>query len=96
MLRPHGGNETSIATEGMTTKKDQGSGQSRRKILEVFAGRRRRADDTTSGKLTDREFEVFQLVGQGLTTSEIGARLRLGAKTVQRPCAFHCPALVFG
>jgi DNA-binding NarL/FixJ family response regulator len=53
------------------------------RILEVFSGRRRRADDTTSGKLTDREFEVFRLVGQGLTTSEIGARLRLGAKTVE-------------
>lgn len=53
------------------------------KVLEIFSGRRRRADDTTMGKLTDREFEVFQLIGQGLTTREIGQRLRLGAKTVE-------------
>ena len=34
-------------------------------------------------KLTDREFEVFQLVGQGKGTKEIAAQLRLSAKTVE-------------
>ncbi|MGA2656882.1 MAG: response regulator transcription factor [Verrucomicrobiota bacterium] len=53
------------------------------KVLEIFSGHRRRADDTTIGKLTDREFEVFRLLGQGLTTREIGQRLHLGAKTVE-------------
>ena len=53
------------------------------KVLEIFSGRRRRADNTTIGKLTDREFEVFQLLGQGLATREIGQRLRLGTKTVE-------------
>jgi DNA-binding NarL/FixJ family response regulator len=33
-------------------------------------------------KLSDREFEVFRLLGQGLTTREISQRLRLGTKTV--------------
>ena len=32
--------------------------------------------------LADRELEVFELIGRGLTTSEIGARLRLGITTV--------------
>ena len=33
-------------------------------------------------QLTDRELEVFQLIGQGRTTREIGARLHLGMTTV--------------
>jgi DNA-binding NarL/FixJ family response regulator len=53
------------------------------KVLEIFSGRTRRADDTTIGKLTDRELEVFRLIGQGLTTREIGQRLRLSTKTVE-------------
>ena len=52
-------------------------------VLDIFSGRRRRADDTALGKRIDREFEVFQLLGRGLTTREIGQRLRLGPKTVE-------------
>ena len=33
--------------------------------------------------LTDRELEVFELIGRGKTTREIGARLNLGASTVE-------------
>jgi DNA-binding NarL/FixJ family response regulator len=33
--------------------------------------------------LSDREFEVFQLIGQGLTTRQIAERLRIGGKTVE-------------
>jgi DNA-binding NarL/FixJ family response regulator len=33
--------------------------------------------------LTDRELEVFQLIGRGQTTREIGSRLHLGASTVE-------------
>jgi DNA-binding NarL/FixJ family response regulator len=33
--------------------------------------------------LTDRELEVFELIGRGQTTREIGARLNLGASTVE-------------
>ena len=45
-------------------------------VLDIFSGRRRRADDTVLGKLIDREFEVFQLLGRGLTTREVGQPLR--------------------
>ena len=34
-------------------------------------------------RLSDREFEVFLLLGQGLATKEIGDRLHLSAKTVE-------------
>ncbi|MBI5016881.1 MAG: response regulator transcription factor [Deltaproteobacteria bacterium] len=33
-------------------------------------------------RLTDRELEVFRMIGQGLTTGEIAARLHLSAKTI--------------
>ena len=53
------------------------------KMTEIFSGRHWRADNTTLGKLTDREFEVFGLLGQGLTTREIGLCLGLSTKTVE-------------
>lgn len=34
-------------------------------------------------RLTDREFEIFQLIGQGLGTREIAGRLHLSVKTVE-------------
>ena len=33
-------------------------------------------------RLTDRELEVFELIGQGRTTREIGGRLHVGLTTV--------------
>jgi DNA-binding NarL/FixJ family response regulator len=53
-----------------------------RRIIDTFAGRRKESGNTTLGHLTDREFEVFQLIGQGLPTAEIGQRLHLSPKTV--------------
>ena len=53
-----------------------------RRIIDSFAGRKRDNGKATLGHLTDREFEVFQLMGQGLPTAEIGQRLHLSPKTV--------------
>jgi DNA-binding NarL/FixJ family response regulator len=53
------------------------------KILELLSGRRAEAEGAPVGKLTDREFEVFQLIGQGKSTKEIAAGLHLSAKTVE-------------
>lgn len=36
----------------------------------------------TADILTDREFEVFRLIGQGLSTREISERMNLGIKTI--------------
>jgi DNA-binding NarL/FixJ family response regulator len=36
----------------------------------------------TADILTDREFEVFRLIGQGLSTREISIQMRLGIKTI--------------
>ena len=51
-------------------------------ILDRFSDRPVRASHSEISKLTDREFEVFQLIGQGLTSREIGKRLFISPKTV--------------
>jgi DNA-binding NarL/FixJ family response regulator len=51
-------------------------------LLEVFTPHRSSGGETTPGALSDREFEVFQLIGQGLSSQQIGQRLNLSIKTV--------------
>lgn len=53
------------------------------KVLNAFAGKRTRAGETALSALTDREFEVLQLIGQGLTSREIARRLNMSVKTVE-------------
>jgi DNA-binding NarL/FixJ family response regulator len=52
------------------------------RILETFSGHR---GNSPSGleKLSDREFEVFQLLGQGKGTRQIAEHLRISIKTVE-------------
>ena len=53
------------------------------KILEVFSGRRAEAGGSPVERLSDREFEVFQLIGQGKGTRQIADQLHLSVKTVE-------------
>ena len=50
------------------------------KIFDIFSGRR--SHNSPIEKLTDREFEVFQLIGQGRTTRDIARQLNISSKTV--------------
>ena len=52
------------------------------RILENFSGHRAEAQSSV-GRLSDREFEVFQLLGQGEATRQIAKRLHLSIKTVE-------------
>ncbi len=52
-------------------------------ILESFSGRHAEAAVSSVQQLSDREFEVFQLIGQGESTREIAAHLHLSVKTVE-------------
>jgi len=52
-------------------------------ILETFSGRQAESAVSPVQQLSDREFEVFQLIGSGKTTREIAAHLHLSAKTVE-------------
>jgi DNA-binding NarL/FixJ family response regulator len=51
-------------------------------MLNLLSGSRSKRNRPTLEMLTDREFEVFQLLGQGLSTREIGHRLNISSKTV--------------
>jgi DNA-binding NarL/FixJ family response regulator len=53
------------------------------KILEIFSGRRSDSNRSPIEKLTDREFEVFQMIGQGRGTRQIAEALHLSVKTVE-------------
>jgi DNA-binding NarL/FixJ family response regulator len=51
-------------------------------LLENLSVRRPRGSDSPIKQLTDREFEIFQLIGQGKSTHDISAQLHLSPKTV--------------
>lgn len=52
------------------------------RIIDLFSGQQTGAAATAVEKLTDREFEVFQLIGQGKTSKQIAQELHLSSKTV--------------
>ena len=52
------------------------------RILENLTARKPRGSSSPIEKLTDREFEVFQLIGQGKSTRDIAQLLNLSTKTV--------------
>jgi DNA-binding NarL/FixJ family response regulator len=51
-------------------------------ILEIFSGGQTVSHRSSVENLSDREFEVFEFVGEGLSTRQIGARLHLSGKTI--------------
>jgi len=53
------------------------------RILEIFSGQRTNHPQSPVAQLSDREFEVFQLIGQGHSTKEIGEKLNISSKTVE-------------
>jgi DNA-binding NarL/FixJ family response regulator len=53
------------------------------KILEIFSGHRADVAHSPVERLSDREFEVFQLIGQGKGTRQIAEHLHLSIKTVE-------------
>lgn len=53
------------------------------RLLEEYSGSRPRAGQSSLTVLSDREFEVFELLGEGKTNQEIAQQLRLSHKTVE-------------
>lgn len=53
------------------------------RLLRNFAGGREPTAEKPLAQLTDREFEIFQWMGRGLSTREVAERLHLSAKTVE-------------
>jgi DNA-binding NarL/FixJ family response regulator len=52
------------------------------KILSGMIGNQQRAKSSPIEKLSDREFEIFRLLGEGKSTKEIADQLHLSHKTV--------------
>ena len=52
------------------------------RILDNLSARKPRGSNSPIERLTDREFEVFQLIGQGKSTRDIAEQLHLSSKTV--------------
>ena len=52
------------------------------RMLDAMTGRRPRGSTSPIEKLSDREFEVFRLIGSGKSTKEIASELHLSPKTV--------------
>ncbi len=82
IMKNEGGDKLLVAIRQVLGGKTYVSEGVSARIVDAFAGRRKEAGDSSLGRLTDREFEVFQLIGQGLPTAEIGNRLHLSPKTV--------------
>lgn len=53
------------------------------RILKNFSGHRVKIGGSPLDQFTNREFETFHLIGQGLTTRQIADRLHVSAKTVE-------------
>src|SRR5580704_11835249 len=53
------------------------------KILDCMTGVQPQTAASPIGNLTDREFEVFQLIGRGLSTTQMAKQLHVSPKTVE-------------
>lgn len=52
-------------------------------LLEAYSGRKSQSGRTTLPQLTDREFEILQLLGEARTNREMAEQLHLSPKTVE-------------
>jgi DNA-binding CsgD family transcriptional regulator len=53
------------------------------RILRKFVDGKDKAEESPVDRLTDRELEVYQLIGQGFSTREIADKLYISIKTVE-------------
>jgi DNA-binding NarL/FixJ family response regulator len=59
------------------------SGAMSTQVIEALGGHHRAEGDVSLGSLTDREFEVFELLGEGKTNREVAKQLSISPKTVE-------------
>jgi len=59
------------------------SGDVRQRILLGIRSRRAESEASAVDRLSDRELEVFRLIGQGWSTRQIAERLHLSIKTIE-------------
>ncbi len=56
-------------------------------LTKNYVGARAKTDLSIAGRLSDRELEIFRLIGRGCETRRIAEDLRVSMKTVQAHCA---------
>src|SRR5436189_3556818 len=83
ILKQEGGKKLMLAIRQVLNGQIYVSEKMSAKILEIFSGRRGDAGSSPVETLTDREFEVFQLIGKGSGTKDIADRLHVSAKTIE-------------
>jgi DNA-binding NarL/FixJ family response regulator len=82
IMKQEGGKKLMLAIRQVLSGRIYVSEKISAKIIETFSGHR--ADSRSAVEaLSDREFEVFQLLGQGQGTRQIANHLHLSIKTVE-------------
>lgn len=83
IMKQEGGRKLMLALRQVLAGKIYVSEKISADILENFSGHRPGTESSPVEKLTDREFEVFQHLGQGRGTRDIAEKLHLSVKTVE-------------
>jgi DNA-binding NarL/FixJ family response regulator len=83
IMKQEGGQKFLVAIRQVLAGKVFVSEKMSARILENFSGSQPENSGSPVKRLSDREFEVFQLIGQGIGTREIARRLHLSVKTVE-------------
>src|SRR6185312_2896403 len=83
IMKQEGGKKLLQAIHQVLTGQIYVSEKMSARILETFSGHRTEQSASPVARLSDREFEVFQLIGQGKGTKEIAQHLKLSVKTVE-------------
>ena len=83
IMKQEGGQKFLVAIRQVLAGKVFVSEKMSARILENFSGKQSEPSGSPVKRLSDREFEVFQLIGQGIGTRAIAGRLHLSVKTVE-------------
>lgn len=82
IMKQEGGQKLMVAIRQVLAGGTYVSEKIAARILDIFSGRSTEGASPVE-TLTDREFEVFHLIGQGSSTKEIADKLRVSPKTVE-------------
>jgi DNA-binding NarL/FixJ family response regulator len=83
IMKESGGENLLIAIRQVLSGQVYVSPRISAKILDNLSARKPRGSTSPIEKLSDREFEIFQLIGQGKGTRDIAKQLHLSPKTVE-------------
>lgn len=83
LMKNHATSGITAAIRGVLAGEYQVSPKIAALALHQMAGRKSPVQRDGLGNLTDRELQIFQLVGAGMATRDIAARLHLSVKTVE-------------